>query len=328
MNFHKNTAKEPSINQDFSKIELNQNKNNILNNIYFSPEIKPENKIDSYQKDLENQNNINIMNINNKKNNINNNINNAIPDNIKNDNVEIIYSQKEDQNIKDLIRNQFVRKVYGILLFQFILTFGLILICQIKIIKNFLYHQNILYISLMILSGIVFAISFAIFICNPSFMRKVPHNYIFLFLFTISETILLVYVSILYSFQYILGAIVFVTGICAAIFFISCIKKISLKFLCLCIIIIAILGIMYGLLALIFRNYYLEFLYCLIGAIFFTLILVYDTQKITQFNNNDITVDDYIFAALILYTDIIRLFIQILKILGRFYGGRGGSRSE
>jgi FtsH-binding integral membrane protein len=72
----------------------------------------------------------------------------------------------------------------------------------------------------------------------------------------------------------------------------------------------------------------LEFLFCLIGGILFTLILVYDTQKITQFdNNNYITIDDYIFAALVLYTDIIRLFIEVLKIFGRFYGGRG-TRNE
>ena len=93
----------------------------------------------------------------------------------------------------------------------------------------------------------------------------------------------------------------------------------------ICIIIVASLGIIYGILALIFRNYYLEFLFCLIGAILFTFILVYDTQKIAQFNNSDITIDDYIFAALVLYTDIIRLFIEILKLLGRFYGGRGAS---
>ena len=323
MIFHKNIAKE-NINQDISKIELNQDNTNIINKIYISPEIKPEKNFNSHQKYFQNQDNINIMNINNKNNIINNNIQNEIPKQIHNCNAEIVHSQKEDQNIKQTIRNQFVRKVYGILLVQFILTFGLILICQIKVIKIFLYDHKTLYISLMILSGLVFALSFTIFICYPSLMRIVPYNYIFLFLFTLSETVLLVYISILYSFQYVFGSIVFVSGICVVIFFMSCIKKISLKFLYLCIIIVAFLGIIYGLLSLIFRNYYLEFLYCLIGAILFTLILVYDTQRITQFdNNNNITIDDYIFAALVLYTDIINLFIEILKILGRFYSGRG-----
>ena len=319
MSFHKNTAKDPSMNQDISKMELNQNNNNIINKIYISPEIKPEKNLNYH-----NQNNINIMNINNKDNITNNNINNEISNQIHNGNMGVVYSKREDQNIKEIIRNQFVRKVYGILLVQFILTFGLILICQIKVIKNFLYNHKALYISLMILSGLVFAISFTILICYPSLMRTVPYNYIFLFLFTFSETVLLIYISILYSFQYVFGSIAFVSCICVVIFFMSCIKKISLKFIYLCIIIVAILGIIYGILALIFRKYYLEFLFCLIGAILFTLFLVYDTQKITQFdNNNYITIDDYIFAALVLYTDIIRLFIEILKMLGRFHSGRG-----
>ena len=326
MNFNKNTSKEPSINQDISKYELNNNNINIINKIYVSPDIKDD-KPDVYQNDF-NKNNINIMNINNK-NNINNynqyNFNNINHNRDQVNNVEIIHSEKDNQKIDEIIRNQFVRKVYGILLFQFIFTFSLILICQIKVIKKFLYQYPKLYISLMIISSIIFIVSFIIFICYPSFLRKYPQNYIFLFLFTISETILLIYVSILYSFYCVLGSIIFIIGICVVIFLISCINKISLKFIYICLIIAGILGIIYGILALIFRNYYFEFLFCLIGAILFTLILVYDTQTISQLNQNYITIDDYIYAALVLYTDIIRIFIQIIKILGRFSLGRGAS---
>ena len=110
MSFHKNTAKDRSMNQDILKIELNQNNNNIINKIYISPEIKPENKFNFH-----NQNNINIMNINNKGNITNNNINNENSNQINNGNVEIVYSKRDNQTIKEIIRNQFVRKVYGIL---------------------------------------------------------------------------------------------------------------------------------------------------------------------------------------------------------------------
>ena len=68
----------------------------------------------------------------------------------------------------------------------------------------------------------------------------------------------------------------------------------------------------YGLLALIIRNYYLIFLYCLLGALVFTLYIVYDTILI----RDEFDIDDYIFAALTLYFDIIRLFILILRLLG------------
>ena len=326
MNFHKNTSKEPSINQDISKYELNKNNNNIINKIYISPD-KKDDKSDVYQNDFH-KNDINVMNIN-YKNNINNNnlnqnnVNIINPYQNQNNFVEIIHSQNDNQKIDEIIRNQFVRKVYGILLFQFIFTFSLILICQIKVIKKFLYIHSKLYISLMIISGIIFIVSFIIFICYPSFLRKYPQNYIFLFLFTISETCLLIYISILYSFHCVLASIIFIIIICVVIFVISCMNKISFKFIYLCLIIAVILGIIYGILALIFRNYYFEFLFCLIGAIFFTLILVYDTQTISQINKSYITIDDYIYAVLVLYTDIIRIFIHIIRMIGRFSSGRG-----
>ena len=76
------------------------------------------------------------------------------------------------------------------------------------------------------------------------------------------------------------------------------------------------LSFTYGLLAIIFRNYYLLFLYCLIGVTLFSLFIVYDTQ----FIRDNFDIDDYIFASLTLYLDIIRLFIEILKILGNLNG--------
>ena len=92
-----------------------------------------------------------------------------------------------------------------------------------------------------------------------------------------------------------------------------------MKFLGMNLIILIFIGITYGLLALIFRNYYLNFLFCLIGALIFELFIVNDTQLI----RDQYDIDDYIFASLTLYFDIIRLFIQILKILGNISRERG-----
>lgn len=307
--------KPPNLSQDISKNVLNQNNLNIINKIYVNC---PDNNQESLYHP-------NIMKSNIKPPNIENNSNDQ--NNIQNQDVKLELSQNQnnndnndDINIKNMLRNQFVRKVYGILLSQFILTFSLILICQINTIKNYLFSHRELYLSLMSLSFFIFFVSFIIFMCKPSLMKKVPQNYIFLFLFTISETILLIYVSILYSFQYVLGAIVFVIGISVSIFTLSCFINNSLKFLYLFFIVCCVLGALYGFLAIIFRNYYLEFLFCLIGAIIFTIFLIYDTQKISQIDENYLTIDDYIFAAIVLYTDIIRLFIYILRILGRLSG--------
>ena len=289
------------------------------------PTNQHELKKDSSKNDL-NQNNQNHNLYKNKSNHKNENINisfnksnnNDLSSNSDKSKTEIkslsIAQSQSDLNISiDLkIRSNFLLKVYGILIAQFLFTFSIVLICQIKKIKMFLFAHILLYIILMSFSGFVYITAFIIFMCKPKTMRKIPQNYIVLFLITICETVLLSYLSILYEFVYVLGAVSFVSAICIAIFFLSLINQINIRFLGMVLIILIFFAITYGLLVLIMRNYYLNFLYCLIGAIIFALFIVYDTQLI----RDEYDVDDYIFAALTLYFDIIRLFIQILKLIG------------
>ena len=231
-------------------------------------------------------------------------------------NVSIVQSEN-DANIDAKIRSGFMRKVYGILLIQFLFTFAFVLICQTKNIKNFLFTHPILLFILMSISGFIFLVSFIIFMCKPDLMKNVPQNYIVLILITLCETVLLCNISILYSFIYVLGAISFVIAICVAIFGISLCNKINMKFCGMSIIIFIVFGLTYGLLVLIFKRYFLNFLFCSIGDFVFALFIIYDTQLI----RDDYDIDEYIYAALTLYFDIIRLFIQLLKMIGRSKGG-------
>jgi len=59
----------------------------------------------------------------------------------------------------------------------------------------------------------------------------------------------------------------------------------------------------------------------MIGVI--SLYLIYDTQLICGGKHgraNQISMDDYIFAAIMLYLDILILFLEILKLLGKIGG--------
>ena len=288
-----NESKRPSkLNEDISKSELNRTNSN--NDIYNISNKKIDNNSYSMRSSL---NSSNLT---------------GNTDKSKNESKNVCIAQSElNFDIDMNIRNKFMLKVFGILLIQFMFTFGLILICQIQKVKNYLIKHIYLYASLMGIAGAIFLITFIIFMCKPQIMKKVPQNYIILFIITICETVLLIYISILYSFEYILGAISFVMAIYLSIFFISLINKISIKYFAMGAVTLCFIGLTYGLLALILRNYYLNFLYCLIGSIIFALFIVYDTQMIRDHYD----VDDYIFAALTLYFDVIRFFIQILKLL-------------
>lgn len=64
------------------------------------------------------------------------------------------------------------------------------------------------------------------------------------------------------------------------------------------------------------RNQIMTLIYCGIGAILFSVYLVYDVQLIAGGRRNEFGVDDYIPAALAVYLDIINIFLFILRLLG------------
>ena len=76
--------------------------------------------------------------------------------------------------------------------------------------------------------------------------------------------------------------------------------------------------LMLGLLGIFWRhNSFLEKLYCTLGAIIFGIYLVIDTQMIIGGKRYSLSFDDYIVGALVLYIDIINLFLYILRLLRR-----------
>lgn len=57
-------------------------------------------------------------------------------------------------------------------------------------------------------------------------------------------------------------------------------------------------------------------LYCALGAAIFGIYLVIDTQLIVGGGRYNLSMDDYVAGALMLYIDIIQIFLYILSMLG------------
>lgn len=243
---------------------------------------------------------------------------------IPSDNNIIGYSANTKSNINNVefqesmdsiylnIKNRFMIKVFGILSFQLIFTFAFVLICQKQNVKEFLLSQNILGICLICIAAFVYLVTFIVFLCKPDLMKRVPANYIILFVITICFTIILVYLTIYYRPEIVVAAITFLIAISLAMFAISLFNKIEVGFMSIALIGLLFLAINYGILAAVYRNYYLYFLYVSIVGIIYALFIAYDTT----FIRDNFDIDDYAFGALTLYFDIIRLFILLLKIFG------------
>eukprot|EP01047_Picozoa_sp_COSAG01_P117009 COSAG01_NODE_45677_length_407_cov_0.821429_1_plen_95_part_00 len=78
--------------------------------------------------------------------------------------------------------------------------------------------------------------------------------------------------------------------------------------------------ILFGIMMSFFPVPGMQMLYLFAGVMIFSLYIVYDTQIMLGGNHKfTIGMDDYVFAALNLYLDIINLFILLLDLLN---GGR------
>jgi len=60
----------------------------------------------------------------------------------------------------------------------------------------------------------------------------------------------------------------------------------------------------------------LMLIYSAAGVILFGLYLIYDVQIIVGGGRYEITEDDFIIGALIVYLDIVMLFLHILRLIG------------
>lgn len=56
-------------------------------------------------------------------------------------------------------------------------------------------------------------------------------------------------------------------------------------------------------------------IYCGVGVLLFSIYLIIDTQMIMGGKSIELRVDEYALAALLLYIDIIQIFLYILQLL-------------
>jgi len=79
--------------------------------------------------------------------------------------------------------------------------------------------------------------------------------------------------------------------------------------------------IIFGIVTIFWRNPIVQLIYACLGALLFSIYLIYDTQLVVGKGTFSYSLDDAYLAAIQLYLDVINLFLFILQILG----GAGGN---
>lgn len=217
------------------------------------------------------------------------------------------------------IRRGFIRKVYGILMCQLVLT-GSIIAVFMKVDPVRIYvRQNMWIFYAAMVATIVCIISMA---CCPSVRRKAPTNFIFLGIFTACEGVLLGVVTSMYETEAVLIAV----GVTAAVVFALTLFAFQTKWdFTTCggmLMVVLVVFILAGFLMMFMpMNRYAIIGYGCAGAIIFGMYIVYDTQLMMGGGHKyALSPEEYIFASLNLYLDIINLFMYILMIVGAARG--------
>lgn len=212
------------------------------------------------------------------------------------------------------VRLGFIRKVYSILSVQLVITMAIIGIFTLESVKS--YSQ--VHPELWILAMVIMFVSLITLACCEGVRRKTPHNFIFLGLFTLAEGFMLGTVTARYRADEVLMAV----GVCAAITLALTIFAFQTKidFTAMGGVLIAVLVcfVLFGLIAAFFpASRTLNLVYAGIGTIIFSLYIVYDTQLMVGGSHKySLSPEEYVFASLNLYLDIVNLFMYILSIIG------------
>ncbi|XP_068188896.1 glutamate receptor, ionotropic, N-methyl D-aspartate-associated protein 1a (glutamate binding) [Antennarius striatus] len=226
------------------------------------------------------------------------------------DNEEFHRSGFEDQ----LIRQAFIRKVFMVLTVQLLITFSFVAVFTFVDDAKYFVRRNpwTYYVSYA-----VFFVSLIVLSCCGDFRRRHPWNLVALSILTISLSYMVGMIASFYDTDTVIMAVGITAVVCFTVVLFSLQSKYDFTscqgvlFVCLIVL------LLFGILTIFFRNRILHIVYASLGALLFTCFLAVDTQLLLGNKKLALSPEEYIFAALNLYTDIINIFLYILAIVGR-----------
>ncbi|XP_059194701.1 protein lifeguard 1 [Centropristis striata] len=222
----------------------------------------------------------------------------------------------EDSGFSDAaIRRGFIRKVYLTLMIQLLVTVG--------IICAFLYWDDLRFWVLdnywfsFTMMAVVMVLIVALSCCD-NLRRRVPLNFIALGLFTIAEGLMLGSVAVYFEAEAVLWAVGATALVSLALTLFAMQSKWDFTGLNGSLWVFAWTLLSFALLCAILRSQYLYIVYACLGTLLFSLYLVFDTQLILggKHRKYEVSPEEYVFAALNLYLDIVSLFLLLLQLIG------------
>lgn len=215
------------------------------------------------------------------------------------------------------VRLKFVKKVYSLLSIQLLITVAIVAVFALQPdVKDWGKKNGWFYPA-------AFGAAFSILIlisCFKSLSRKHPINLVILFAFTLAESLMLSAITIHFETRTIMLAASITLGLTLALtlFAMQTRYDFTAKLGILLVVLLTLIIVMF--IAMLFPKTFEPLMLLLAGAmaILMGIFIVVDTQMIMGGTHSlQVSPEEYIFATINLYLDIINLFVYILIIMGR-----------
>ncbi|EFP02008.1 CRE-TAG-120 protein [Caenorhabditis remanei] len=216
------------------------------------------------------------------------------------------------------VRAAFVRKVFMLVTIMFGITAGLCVIPMAsEPFRNWVYNNFWVYfIAIVVFLVVSIALS-----CCANLRRQFPINIILLTIFTISAAVMTMFITACYNVQSVLICLC-ITTVCSGSVIIFAMKsksdltsKIGIAFM-LSMVLFSF-GMFALIFTLIFKWYFLYSVYSGLAALLMMFYLAIDVQLLMGGRKYELSPEDYIFAAMEIFLDILNIFLMLLNIFGR-----------
>ena len=231
----------------------------------------------------------------------------------KDDTLELMSEENENKEIERTLRNGFIRKVYGTIFFQLLITTLIVYyVMTNQSLMNFMFiHTNLILVPFILSMGIML-----ILICSKESSQKVPLNYILLIAFTICEGFTVSFTTIYFEPLSVLACAGLTMIIVLGLSLYACFTKRDMTMMGGFLLSFSLILFFLGIIGIFFRSYFYQMLLDSLGVLLMSLYLIYDTQLVVGQKKELIKLDLYILGAMMIYLDIINIFLRILRLFG------------
>jgi len=220
------------------------------------------------------------------------------------------------------VRLVFIRQVFGLFSVQLIATAAVAswVVNGGQDVNWLRSHEWLFWLSVMMVFGTVCTVS-----CCEGAARSYPTNYYFLFVFTFFEAIMVGFISAVFTPQSLLLSTAVTGVVFVGLTMLALTRKVDFAgwgiYGIVGALALASLGAAFGTLQAFGIPVETGLvLYDLLGIVFFSFFIVFDTQRMLVDEGDrrlGLEAGDYVFAALSLYLDIVNIFLHVLSLAGR-----------